>query len=237
MGVLSATEPLAGDLLTAIKSGDLATLRRLLDSHDALAAARIGGPKARTPLHVVTDWPGHFPEGPATVRMLVGAGADPNARIDPDEPSETPLHWAASSDDLEVAEALLDAGAEIDPTGGVIAGGTPLDNACAFGCWNVAHLLARRGARIYALWHAAALGRRDAVDQLLGDDTPQEELNHAFWQACHGGQPRMAAYLLSRGADLQWHPDHNDATPLQIAGQHGTRRDYLVTWLEKNGAK
>ena len=46
--------------------------------------------------------------------MLIEAGADPNAR-DPDQPrSETPLHWAASSDDVDVARALIDGGADVD---------------------------------------------------------------------------------------------------------------------------
>jgi hypothetical protein len=59
---------------------------------------------------------------------------------------ETPLHWAASSDDVDVAEALIDGGANIHATGGSIASGTPLDNAVGYGCWRVARLLVQRGA-------------------------------------------------------------------------------------------
>ena len=83
------------------------------------AASRLGGiAKGRTPLHVVADWPGYFPNGPQVVRMLIAAGADPNAR-DPDQPrSETPLHWAASSDDVDVARALIDGGADLEPPDG-----------------------------------------------------------------------------------------------------------------------
>jgi uncharacterized protein len=71
-----------------------------------LASARqaTGSSGLRTPLHVVTDWPGYYPNGPEVVRLLIAAGADPNATIG-DPPSETPLHWAASTDDVEVAEA------------------------------------------------------------------------------------------------------------------------------------
>jgi hypothetical protein len=31
---------------------------------------------------VATDWPGYHPNGPATVRILIEAGADPNARTE-----------------------------------------------------------------------------------------------------------------------------------------------------------
>jgi uncharacterized protein len=40
---------------------------------------------------------------------------------------QVPLHWAASSDDVDVAEVLIDAGADIEAPDGSI--GTPLDNA------------------------------------------------------------------------------------------------------------
>ena len=101
------------DAIAAIHAGDVATLQRLLADNPGLATSRLGGAaKGRTPLHVVADWPGYFPNGPQVVRMLIEAGADPNAR-DPDQPrSETPLHWAASSDDVDVARALIDGGAD-----------------------------------------------------------------------------------------------------------------------------
>jgi ankyrin repeat protein len=47
--------------------------------------------------------------------------------------NETPLHWAASSDDVGVLDALIDAGADIEVRGAVIAGGTPDADATAFG--------------------------------------------------------------------------------------------------------
>jgi ankyrin repeat protein len=92
---------------------------------------------SRTLLHVATDWTGHFPNGAETVAILIEAGADVNARFTGPH-TETPLHWAASSNDIEVPNILLDAGAYIDASGGVIACGTPLDNAVAFGQWQAA---------------------------------------------------------------------------------------------------
>jgi uncharacterized protein len=236
---LAPTDPLAVRLTTAVRSGALDELARLLDEQPQLANARITGRRGgwRTPLHVATDWPGYFPNGPAVVRLLIEAGADPNSP-NADGPSETPLHWAASSDDAEVAAALIDGGADIEATGGSIAGGGPLANAVGYGCWHVARLLVARGARVDSLWQAAALGMHERVLELLAADPPptQEELDGAFWQACHGGQLRVAELLLARGADIDATPDYSDQTPLEIAGSIDTRREQLVNWLRRRGA-
>jgi 3-Oxoacyl-[acyl-carrier-protein (ACP)] synthase III C terminal/Ankyrin repeat len=98
---------------------------------------------------VVTDWPGHYPNRAATVAALVAAGAEVNARFTGPH-AETPLHWAASSDDVPVLDALLDAGADIDAPGAVIGGGAPLSDATAFGQWNAARRLVERGATVAA---------------------------------------------------------------------------------------
>ena len=116
----------------------------------------------------MADWPGYFPNGPQIVPLLIAAGADPNFR-DPEPGSETPLHWAASSDDVDVAAALIDGGADIEVPDGSI--GTPLDNAIGYGCWHVARLLVTRGARVDKLWHAGALGMLDRLEELLDTTT------------------------------------------------------------------
>ncbi|MCW2930685.1 MAG: Ankyrin [Actinomycetia bacterium] len=147
---------MAIELLLAIRGGDLVAIRRLLAQHPGLERARVVDRKGkgwRTPLHMVTDWPGYFPNGPAIVRLLAQVGADPNDRAT-GPGSETPLHWAASSDDAEVAEALIDVGADVNVPGGSI--GSPIENAVGYGCWHVARLLATRGASIDAPWVASA---------------------------------------------------------------------------------
>ena len=169
---LRPDSPLARRVTDVIRSGDAAALRHLLDEHPALAHARIDDARcrqSRTLLHVVTDWPGNVPEAAAKIRALVAAGADVNARFTGPH-SETPLHWAASSDDIEALDALLDAGADIEADGAVIGGGSPIADAVAFGQWNAARRLLERGAGTN-LWQAAALGLLDRVRDELARAT------------------------------------------------------------------
>lgn len=219
-------------VVAAIHSGDVAALRRLLAEHPDVASAPLGGRyKTRTPLAAVCDWPGYFPNGPETVRVLIEAGADPD---DHHKGGETPLHWAASSDDWHVAAALIDAGADINAPDGSI--GTPLANAVGYCCWDVARLLVARGARVDQPWVAASLGLLDRLEQLLGDEPPADVLSQAFWHACSGGQRRAAEYLLGLGADVNWVPEYARGTPLDAAAGEGTQRGNLIGWLRENSA-
>jgi ankyrin repeat protein len=241
MLTLANDDPVAVALVSAIRSGDVGEVGRLLGEHPGLASARVKGRKEgfRTPLHMVADWPGYFPCGPQIVGMLIEAGADPNAPGDTSSPSETPLHWAASSDDVDVAAALIDGGADIEAPGASVAGGPPLDCAVGYGCWHVARLLVDRGAKVDRLWHAAALGMIPRVKELQAGHPPPtpEEINEALWQACHGGQRRTAEYLIGCGGDINAIPGYSDQTPLDVAGSIDTRRDQLTAWLQERGAR
>jgi ankyrin repeat protein len=230
-------DPTAIELVTAIRTGDTDFVRRLVGDQPELAGARLsGGGGTKTPLHVVADWPGYFPNGPQIVRVLIEAGADPNAGTTGNPQwSETPLHWAASSDDADVAAALIDGGAEIEVPNGSI--GTPLDNAIGYACWHVARLLLARGASVEKLWHAAALGMLDRLEELLGrQHSTADQISQAFWHACAGGQRRAAEYLVAQGADLKWEPDYAKGTPLDAARSLGTRQENVITWLRDLGA-
>jgi ankyrin repeat protein len=237
---LSKDDATARALIEAIHGGDVQSLRKLLADRTGLAAARIVDEKggSGTALHAATDWPGFFANGPEVVAMLIDAGADPSAAVEGSWHAETPLHWAASSDDVEVARALIDGGADIEAPGASIAGGTPLDDAVGYGCWQVARLLVERGGRVDRLWHAAALGMITRVEEIIAGDAPtHQQLTDAFWQACHGGQRRMAEYLLGLGADLNGTPSWGDGTPLDVAESIDTGREALLTWLRQRGAK
>ena len=227
--------PPARELVNAVRTGDVDRLQGLLSENPDLAGARFGARGGtRTALHVVTDWPGYFPNGPAIVRLLIEAGADPNTANTP-APPETPLHWAASSDDVDVAAALIDGGADLEIPGGSI--GTPLDNAVGYGCWSVARLLVERGARVEKLWHAGALGMLDRLDELLAAEAEPEQISQGFWHACAAGQRRAAERLLNAGADLNWEPDYAQGTALDAATGLGTQRENVIEWLRSIGAR
>ncbi|MGB3444150.1 MAG: ankyrin repeat domain-containing protein [Actinophytocola sp.] len=241
---IGADDPLAVAVTTAIRTGDLAALDRLLADHPELATARIREhtpngtvDNARTLLHVATDWPGHFPHGPATVAVLVEAGADVNARFEGAH-RETPLHWAASSDDVDVIDALLDAGADIEAPGAVTDGGTPLCDATAFAQWRAAFRLVERGATT-TIFTAATLGLQDRVAACFTLPAPPgpTEINAAFWGACHGGRLPTARYLAARGADINWIAPWEPATPLDAAQRTSPDAHDLIHWLRDQGGR
>jgi ankyrin repeat protein len=224
-------DPLTAAAFTAIRDGDDRSLRELLRAHSGLANARIDG--SRTLLHVATDWPGHFPNGAAIVTTLIEAGADVDAPFK-GRHAETPLHWAASCDDVAVLDALLDHGANIEATGAVTGGGTALSDAVAFGQWKAARRLVERGARA-SLWEAAALGLMDRVEEFFVSQRPAaDEVTNAFWCACHGGQRGAAEFLMGRGANINW-VGYDGLTPVGAAVRSGAME--LVEWLRSVGGK
>jgi uncharacterized protein len=189
VATIDTEEPLAVAVVEAIHTGDLPALQRLLAEHPGLATARLGDDSpdgmSRTLLHVVTDWPGHFANGAATVAVLVEAGADVNARF---------------------------RGPHTEPR-----------------CTG-------RGAQT-TIDDAATLGLLDRLEQYFAGATPPgpEEVSRAFWGACHGRQQQSAAYLLDRGADVNWVPPWEELTPLDTARRSGAVE--LVGWLRGRGAR
>lgn len=239
MNYIDTRDPIAVAVVNAIQKGDIPKLTQLLAENPGLCKARLGDNDpcgmSRTLLHVATDWPGHYPNIALTIKKLVEAGADVNAQFTGPH-IETPLHWAASSDDIEALDALINAGANIEAEGAVIAGGTPLTDARAFGQWNAAHRLVQLGARTN-LTDAATLGLMDRLEGYFNQNSQPEaqEIDRAFWGSCHGGQKIAAAFLLGRGANINWIPDWENLSPLDAALREGAND--LVEWLRSKGAK
>jgi uncharacterized protein len=240
MLTLPADDARAAAVIETIHSGDIEGLQRQLRDNPDFATCRIVDDRgvSRTLLHIAADWPGHFPNGGRTVAVLVAAGADVNGRVTQSGPaasSETALHWAASSDDVAVLDALLEAGADIEAPGAVFTGGTPMSDAVVFAQWQAARRLHQRGATT-TIWQAAALGLLDRVQECWSANPRPtgQQLTNAFWHACRGGQVAAAAYLLDRGADLNW-VGHDRTTPCDVAQESGD--DDLVEWLRTRGAK
>lgn len=226
--MIAPDDPRAVALVSLLDAGDVAGLAALLDAHPGLATERVGDDaESRTTLHLATDWPANRPGVARSIDVLVAAGAPVDGGF-VGHHRETPLHWAASADDIEAIDALLDAGADIEADGGVLTDGPPLDDAVVFAQWRAAQRLVERGATM-TIWHAAALGELVEMDRLADStDTDQDELDNACWHACRAGQLSTTQSLVRRGADLD-RVGHLDQTAREAGYASGNTE--LVTWL------
>lgn len=141
------------------------------------------------------------------------------------EHGKTGLHWAAETDQAEIAGVLLDAGALIEAKASW--GATPLDWAATMGSSRVGQLLLSRGASGFTLVVAAGLGMLEAVKAMLAaeaelsahrrrgapalpDDYWPADSAHllgdvrsdAMYAAARNGHTRVAEYLLDQGAAI-----------------------------------
>lgn len=165
------------------------------------------------------------------VTALAAAGADIDATFVGESHAETALHWAASNDDIALIDALLEAGADLEASGAVVGGGTPIADATAIGQWAAADRLLLHGAKTN-LFQSAALGLNERLAEELQRGPGPDDITHAFWGACHGGRQATASQLLNRGADLNW-IGFDDLTAVDAAERSGANR--LAGWLRKRG--
>ena len=157
---------------------------------------------------------------PAVMRLLDAA---PDLAQIAGEHGKTGLHWAAETDQVQIARVLLDAGADLEAK--TSWGATPLDWAATMGSGQVAEMLLSRGATGLTLVVAAGLGmlaqvratvesgvdlashrRRGAPSEpddhwpadaahLLGDT-----ISDAMYAAARNGHAEVVEYLLRQGA-------------------------------------
>ena len=186
---LPARSPLAIRLQYALEHGDAAALSRLIEEHPGISRVLLvddNGDVGRL-LHLYANAPGHRPHPAEIVGALVRDGADIDAPVVGTGHQETALHWAASNDDVELIDALLDAGADIERPGSSINGGPPLQSATGHGQLQAVRRLVERGA-VYFVWHAAALGMMTELARLLADAPSADDLGGALWQAARNGE-------------------------------------------------
>lgn len=155
------------ELSEAAQTGDLATVRRLLDG--ARDFANMPDEGGYTPLHYAAYF-GHT----ELAGYLVGIGADP-ASVSMDPLRNTPLHAAATGGHEAVVQVLLDAGA--DPNALQTGGWTALHSAAERGRAAVVRQLLARGAEAGA---RSASGKR-AID------IAREKGHQAVIEALEGG--------------------------------------------------
>ena len=232
----------------AIVGGDRDMLEALLREDPSLAAARSARRHHATLLHYVAangveGWRQRTPPNAVDIaRLLLDAGADPNALADMYDAKCTTLSMLVSSSppadaglQLALAELLAERGATLE------APGSPWNAAVvtslAFGFLDTARALAARDGRVRDVAVAAGLGLLGDTARLLPSAEP-ERLRAALTLACMHGQQRVAQLLLDAGVDpSQYNPEgfHAHSTPLHQAVW--SNREPIVRLLVERGAR
>lgn len=146
------------------------------------------------------------------VRLLLDLGADVDERMqlaELEEPMESwgaPLWSAALANRRDIAELLLDRGA--DPNSNVYASGWPLGNAWNHEDGSVKRLLLERGARLQpymvAFQHDVGGARK-----LLESDPSEHVVHELTWAAADQGCAAIVELAISRldwpRSDPRWH--------------------------------
>ena len=230
-----AAEDSAEELVSAIHSGDVVTVVRLLQERPELLSGPLGrGFGTRTVLVAATDWPGYFPNGPEIVRILIAAGADPDGVLPATRhrctgpPAATTPKWRllSSTEGPTSRYRTAPSGPHWTTPSATRVGMWP-------DCWS-SGVLEWTSCGTPPPWDCCQDWRNLAETQ---PPPEPEAISQAFWHACAGGQRRAAEYLLGRGADLNWVPDYARGTPLDAANGLGTRQENVISWLRDLGAR
>ena len=125
------------EIIKAAKSGDLASIRMLLELDATLIGAR--DKDGSTPLHCAV-WKGHQ----AAVEFMLERGADVNAQNQNDHWGTTPLHAAAHANQAAIARMLIERGADVNARD--LVGKTPLHHTTFHKAKATAKVLEGHGA-------------------------------------------------------------------------------------------
>jgi ankyrin repeat protein len=198
----------------AIVTGDLPALNSFLLENPELARARSTRAHGAPLIHYVAangveDFRQKTPKNIVEItRALLRAGAEVDSTTPEYGSASTALglaatsyHPAAAGVQLELLDALLEAGASIN---GAPGGWNPVVAALHNGRGDAAAFLAERGAHL-DLEAAAGTGRLDVLPLYINEDgslkqgTTQEQLKYGFVWACEYGHTSAVRFLLERG--------------------------------------
>jgi hypothetical protein len=226
--------------LAAIRAGDAAQLKLMLDSDPELVRVEVGAGgsllgEVAQPDMFGTPLRHELGVDRACVDLLIERGSD----------LDGPLNLAACFDRLELVEILLAAGARIDARG--IHGVTPLETGIYHGSRASVDALAATTLVPDAPWTAAGAGRVDRLEQFLDGhggliaeaysnrpnpadigwlhrlparDVPQDVLDEALVHAAQNERPEALAWLLDHGADPKAGP-YQGCGALHLAAAFG----------------
>jgi hypothetical protein len=232
----------------AVVTGDVATLRTMLQANAALVRARSARDHKATLLHYIAangheGWRQRTPANAVDVaRLLLDAGAEPDALAHMYGGDATTMdmlvssvHPHAAGVQVALVDILVDYGAAVN---GVENNGSPLMTAFRFHYPLAAEALARRGARVDNVITASALGRADLVEAFVTDAgelrpevplaqvrwprlprDPRVHLGYALTWAATWGRKAVVELMLRKGVDPGGKDD--DATALHFAVAHG----------------
>jgi ankyrin repeat protein len=238
-----------------VVNGDTAGLKSLLALHPELVRARstrithFDPPVHRSTLlhYVAANGVEGFrqrtpPQAVTIARLLLEAGADPNATASLYGGECTTMSLLVSSGHpaqagLQVAlvDVLVDFGASVEALG---EGNwqSPIQTALVFGCVDAAEALVRRGAKVNDLAAAAGLGRLADAERLL-PGASAESRHLALSLGAQLGRADIVRLLLDAGEDPnRYNPKggHAHATPLHQAAMGG--HEAVARLLVEHGA-
>jgi Ankyrin repeats (many copies) len=246
--------PSVAAALAAIRTGDAAHLKHLLDVEPELVHVEVGAGgsllgEVAQPDVFGTSLGHELGVNRACVDLLIERGSD----------LDGPLNLAACFDRLGLVEILLAAGARVDVLG--IHGVTPLETALYHASRASADVLAAIELSPDAPWIAAGAGRVDRLEQFLDGhgglipeaylhrpnpadigwlhrlparDIPQDVLDEALVHAAQNERPEAVAWLLDHGADPNAGP-YQGCGALHLAAAFGAIE--CVRLLVAAGAK
>lgn len=221
---MSSTSDKESSIHSIVEADDLVGLAQLLSRQPLLA-------KTRNHFH---QTPLHLARSPATAHLLLASGADVN---DPGWKEATPLHMAVQNGYDEVANVLLEAGA--DPNARTDLGFTPLHFARSS---QVVQLLLSFGANMHAqalsgakpIHSIAAGGHLNALQALVhnGVDVNDQSMGDGsspLHEAVLRSHPEIVKFLLEHQANPVAR-NRRGETPVHLA--RFTQQDNILSLLE-----